>query len=71
MQEQCRSMKRNDLLLYSEMSTKELDGKISSDKTFAYIKRQVPPETADRISALKLPGVHQEKNIVVITQREI
>lgn len=44
-----------------EMSTKELDGKISSDKTFAYIKRQVPPETADRISALKLPGVHQEK----------
>ena len=44
-----------------EMSLRELDGKISSDKTFVFVKRQVPPETADRISALKLPGVHQEK----------
>ena len=44
-----------------EMAPRELDGKIASEKTFVFIKRQVPPETADRIAALKLPGVHQEK----------
>lgn len=44
-----------------EMSVKELDGKIASDKTFVYVKRQISPETGDRIGALKLPGVHQER----------
>ena len=44
-----------------DMSARELDGKIAAEKTFVFIKRQVPPETADRIAALKLPGVHQEK----------
>jgi cell division protein FtsI (penicillin-binding protein 3) len=43
-----------------EMSVRELDGKIASDKTFIFVKRQLPPETADRIAALKLPGIHQE-----------
>ncbi len=44
-----------------DMTVRELDGKIASDKTFIFVKRQVPPETADRIMALKFPGVHQEK----------
>ena len=44
-----------------DMTVRELDGKIASDKTFAFVKRQVPPETADRIAALKFPGMHQEK----------
>jgi cell division protein FtsI (penicillin-binding protein 3) len=44
-----------------DMSARELDGKIAAEKTFVFIKRQVPPETAERIAALKLPGVHQEK----------
>lgn len=43
-----------------EMSVRELDGKIASEKTFTFVKRQLPPETADRIAALKLPGIHQE-----------
>jgi cell division protein FtsI (penicillin-binding protein 3) len=43
-----------------DMPVRELDGKIASDKTFVFVKRQVPPETADRIASLKLPGVHQE-----------
>ena len=42
------------------MNVQELDGKLATDKTFVFVKRQVPPETADRIAALKLPGVHQE-----------
>ena len=44
-----------------DISVRELDGKIASEKTFTFIKRQVSPETADRIAALKFPGVHQEK----------
>ena len=43
------------------MGGRELDGKLASEKTFAYIKRQVSPEVAERIAALKLPGIHQEK----------
>lgn len=42
------------------MPVRELDGKIASEKTFVFVKRQVPPEMADRVAALKLPGVHQE-----------
>jgi cell division protein FtsI (penicillin-binding protein 3) len=43
------------------MSVRELDGKIAPEKTFAYIKRQVSPEVAQHIAALKLPGIHQER----------
>ncbi len=43
------------------MGVRELDAKIASEKTFTFIKRQVSPETADRIAAHKFPGVHQEK----------
>lgn len=52
---------KRQLAALLEMSVRELDGKIASDKTFVFVKRQVPPETADRIAALKLPGVHNEK----------
>lgn len=52
---------KQQLATLLEMTVKELDGKLVSDKTFVFVKRQVPPETADRIAALKLPGVHQEK----------
>ena len=52
---------KQQLATMLDVSVKELDGKIASDKTFVYVKRQVPPETADRITAMKLPGVHHEK----------
>ncbi len=51
---------RKQLAALLEMSLRELDGKLASEKTFTFVKRQVPPETADRIARLKLPGVHQE-----------
>ncbi len=44
-----------------EMGVRELNGKIAVDKTFVYVRRQVSPETGARIAALKLPGIHQEK----------
>jgi cell division protein FtsI (penicillin-binding protein 3) len=52
---------KKQLAALLDMTTRELDGKIAPDKTFVFVKRQVPPETAERIAALKLPGVHQEK----------
>ena len=44
-----------------DINLRELEAKIAQEKTFAFIKRQVAPETAERIAALKLPGVHQER----------
>jgi cell division protein FtsI (penicillin-binding protein 3) len=44
-----------------EISQAELEARIAPEKTFAFIRRQVPPETAERIAALKFPGVHQER----------
>jgi cell division protein FtsI (penicillin-binding protein 3) len=44
-----------------EMSVRELDARLASEKTFVFVKRQVPPQTAEQIAALKLPGIHQEK----------
>ena len=44
-----------------ELSVRELDGKLASEKTFTFVKRQVSPETADQIAAAKFPGIHQEK----------
>jgi cell division protein FtsI (penicillin-binding protein 3) len=44
-----------------DLDTRELDRKLAADKDFVFIKRQVPPDVAEHIAALKLPGVHQEK----------
>ena len=52
---------KRQLAALLDMSVRDLEGRIAPEKTFVFIKRQVPPETADRIAALKLPGVHQEK----------
>ncbi len=38
----------------------ELNRKLASEKEFVYLKRQVPPELADRIAALNLPGIHEQ-----------
>jgi cell division protein FtsI (penicillin-binding protein 3) len=40
---------------------KDLARKLASDKGFVYLQRQVSPEVADRIAALKLPGIYQNK----------
>jgi cell division protein FtsI (penicillin-binding protein 3) len=52
---------KQQLAALLEMNVRELDGKIAPEKTFVYVRRQVSPETGDRIAALKLPGIHQEK----------
>lgn len=44
-----------------EMEPRELNRKLAEDKNFVYLKRQIPPEVGEHLAALKLPGVHQNK----------
>jgi cell division protein FtsI (penicillin-binding protein 3) len=52
---------KRQLAALLEMSVHELESRIAPDKTFVFVRRQVPPETAERVAALKLPGIHQER----------
>lgn len=42
-----------------DMSDKELRTKLSEDKTFVYVKRQVPVDVAAQVAALDIPGIYQ------------
>jgi cell division protein FtsI (penicillin-binding protein 3) len=42
-----------------DMSDKELRAKLSEDKTFVYVKRQVPVDVAAQVAALDIPGIYQ------------
>ncbi|MDR0576288.1 MAG: penicillin-binding protein 2 [Candidatus Accumulibacter sp.] len=44
-----------------EMDVKELTRRLASDKPFVFLKRQLPPETGDKVAALKLPGIGQDR----------
>ena len=44
-----------------EMNTKELQRKLASDKPFVFLQRQLPPDVGDKVAALKLPGIGQDK----------
>jgi cell division protein FtsI (penicillin-binding protein 3) len=44
-----------------ETDVKELARKLASDKNFVFLQRQIPPDIADKITALKLPGIGQNK----------
>ncbi|MBN9423531.1 MAG: cell division protein [Candidatus Accumulibacter sp. 66-26] len=44
-----------------EIDGKELARKLASDKSFIFLQRQIPPDVAERIAALKLPGIGQNK----------
>ncbi|HQR04373.1 MAG: penicillin-binding protein 2 [Proteobacteria bacterium] len=44
-----------------EMDVRELDRRLASDKDFVYIKRQISPEVAEQVEALKLPGIHEQQ----------
>ncbi len=44
-----------------ELDLRELNRKLATDKNFVYLQRQIPPEVADRIAAMKLAGIHQNQ----------
>jgi cell division protein FtsI (penicillin-binding protein 3) len=43
-----------------EIDVREINRKLASESDFVYVKRQLPPDLADRIAALNLPGIHQK-----------
>lgn len=49
-----------DLGQLLEMDVRELNRKLNAERDFVYVRRQVPPELAERVAALKLEGIHQQ-----------
>ena len=44
-----------------ETDANQLTRKLDTDKTFVFLRRQIPPPVADQVAALKLPGIGQNK----------
>ena len=44
-----------------ETDVKQLTHKLDTDKSFVFLRRQIPPPVADQVAALKLPGIGQNK----------
>lgn len=45
-----------------EMPAQEIGKRVSdTDRDFVFIKRQIPPETADRVAELRIPGLFQNR----------
>ena len=49
-----------ELAALLEMDVRELNRKLAAEREFVYIKRQIPPDTAAKVAALNLPGIHQQ-----------
>ncbi|MDP1525932.1 MAG: penicillin-binding protein 2 [Rhodocyclaceae bacterium] len=47
-----------ELAALLDMDSREVSRKLAADRDFTYLKRQIAPDVADRITALKLPGIH-------------
>lgn len=53
---------RKKLAALLDMDRGELQRRLADpERDFVYLKRQVPPDTADAIAALGLPGIHQQR----------
>jgi len=50
-----------ELAQFLEMDVRELNAKLASDRDFVFVKRQLPPDVAEKIAALGLPGIHEQK----------
>ncbi|MBS1197128.1 MAG: peptidoglycan synthetase FtsI [Proteobacteria bacterium] len=44
-----------------QMEAKEIDSRLASEKGFVYLKRQLPPELAERIVKMEIKGLYQER----------
>ena len=44
-----------------EIDAKELSRKLASDKSFVFLRRQLPPDVGERVAALRLPGIGQDR----------
>jgi cell division protein FtsI (penicillin-binding protein 3) len=44
-----------------DIDVRELNRKLASDREFVFVKRQIAPDLADRVVALNLPGIHEQR----------
>jgi cell division protein FtsI (penicillin-binding protein 3) len=44
-----------------DMDVRDLNRKLTTDSDFVYIKRQIAPDVAERVAALNLPGIQQQR----------
>jgi cell division protein FtsI (penicillin-binding protein 3) len=42
------------------MNVGEINARLANGRDFVFLKRQVPPELANEVAALNLPGIHQQ-----------
>ncbi|HET7672490.1 MAG TPA: penicillin-binding transpeptidase domain-containing protein [Burkholderiales bacterium] len=57
-----KSADRRRLATLLGMSGGELDRKLAgATRDFVYLQRQLPPETADAVTQLKLPGIYEQR----------
>jgi cell division protein FtsI (penicillin-binding protein 3) len=47
-----------NLALALDMDVRELTRRLTMENEFIFLKRQVPPEVADKVAAMKLPGIY-------------
>ena len=50
-----------ELAALLEMDVRELNRRLAAEKDFVFIKRQIPPDVAEKVAALALPGIHQQR----------
>jgi cell division protein FtsI (penicillin-binding protein 3) len=44
-----------------DMDIRELNRKLATESDFVYLKRQIAPDVAERVAALNLPGIQQQR----------
>lgn len=44
-----------------EMDVNELNARLAANRDVTFLKRQVPPEVAQQVADLRLPGIHQQQ----------
>jgi cell division protein FtsI (penicillin-binding protein 3) len=44
-----------------DMDVRELNHKLGADRDFVFIKRQIAPDVAEKVAALNLPGINEQR----------
>ena len=58
---QFSSQQRAKLAALLELPPQEIDKRLNESTSFTYLKRQIPPEVAERVSELRIPGLFQNR----------
>jgi cell division protein FtsI (penicillin-binding protein 3) len=58
---QYSSQQRAKLAALLELPPQEIDKRLNESTSFVYLKRQIPPEVAERVSELHIPGLFQNR----------